>query len=97
MKKKPTLLLLTFLSFALNTWAQNGQNDVRFVDNTPMDSGNFFPAEFIIEVKAASPDTEFFMSEQNYRFSFNLCFIFSTQFDRVFGYGGFLQYRITGR
>jgi len=73
MRKNLTLLLLAFIAFALNTNAQNGQSDVRFVDETPYaDGANLPSAEFIIEVKAASSDTEFFMSEQNYRFSFNL-------------------------
>jgi len=71
MKKNTILLLLAFIALTLNTQAQNGQSDVRFVDITPMDAANIFPAEFIIEVKASSADTEFFMSEQNYRFSYN--------------------------
>jgi len=70
MKKNPTLLfLMAFLAFALNIQAQNGQNDVRFVQDGLSCPGG--PIDFIIEVKAASAATEFFMSEQNYRFSFN--------------------------
>lgn len=70
MKKNPTLFLLAFIAFALNTHAQNGQSDVRFVAD---ELGFCFenPVNFIIEVKAAAPGGEFFMSEQNYRFSFN--------------------------
>ena len=70
MKKNLTLLfLLTFLAFALNVQAQGGQSDVRFVQgDVTCPEG---PIDFIIEVKATSPDKEFFMSEQNYRFSFN--------------------------
>ncbi len=70
MKKNPTLLfLLTFLILALHVQAQDGQNDVRFAQgDVTCPSG---PIDFIIEVKASSSGTEFFMSEQNYRFSFN--------------------------
>jgi len=70
MKKNTTLLLLAFIAFTLNTHAQNGQSDVRFVQDTYRNcSGD--PVTFTIEVKASSPSTEFFLSEQNYRFSFN--------------------------
>jgi len=70
MKKNRTLLfLMAFLAISLNIQAQDGQSDVRFVQgNVTCEAG---PIDFIIEVKAASADTEFFMSEQNYRFSFN--------------------------
>jgi len=70
MKKNPTLLfLMVFLAFGLNIQAQDGQSDVRFIqDGLACPSG---PIDFVIEVKAASSDAEFFMSEQNYRFSFN--------------------------
>ena len=69
MRKKILLLALVSTVFALNLYAQNGQNDVRFVDHSLFGDGTV--ASFVIEVKAASADTEFFMSEQNYRFSFN--------------------------
>ncbi len=70
MKKNPTLLfLMVFLAISLNIQAQDGQSDVRFVQgDVTCEAG---PIDFIIEVKAASAATEFFMSEQNYRFSFN--------------------------
>ncbi len=67
--KKILLFALAFITFSLNTNAQDGQNDVRFIDHSRFGDGTV--AQFVIEVKAASPDTEFFMSEQNYRFSFN--------------------------
>jgi len=70
MKKNPTLLfLLAFLAFALNIQAQDGQSDVRFVQSGLLCPKG--PIDFIIEVKASSASTEFFMSEQNFRFSFN--------------------------
>ncbi len=69
MRKKVLLLALVSTVFAWNLDAQNGQNDVRFVDHSLFGDGTV--ASFVIEVKAASADTEFFMSEQNYRFSFN--------------------------
>jgi len=70
MKKNLTLLfLVATLAFALNVQAQDGQSDVRFVQGGLSCPGG--PISFIIEVKAASPSAEFFMSEQNYRFSFN--------------------------
>jgi len=69
MKKNPTLFLLAFIAFALSVNAQNGQSDVRLVQGGFNCPGG--PINFIIEVKAASADKEFFMSEQNYRFSFN--------------------------
>jgi len=70
MKKNQTLfILLALIAFSFNGYAQDGQSDVRFVQGgVACDTG---PIDFIIEVKAASADTEFFMSEQNYRFSFN--------------------------
>lgn len=69
MIKNLTLLLLTFIVFTFNAQAQTGMSDVRFVDNTRYNDDGY--VSIIIEVKAASADTEFFMSEQNYRFSFN--------------------------
>ncbi len=69
MRKNVLLSALVFIAFALNLQAQNGQNDVRFVDHSRFGDGTV--ANFVIEVRAASTDTEFFMSEQNYRFSFN--------------------------
>jgi len=70
MKKYPILFLLAFIAFTLNIYAQNGQSDVRIVtDRLGFCFDN--PVDFIIEVKAAAPGSEFFMSEQNYRFSFN--------------------------
>ena len=70
MKKNLTLyLLVTLLSFSLNIQAQSGESDVRFVQgNVTCDNG---PIDFIIETKAAAAGSEFFMSEQNYRFSYN--------------------------
>ncbi len=70
MKKNPTLFLLAFIAFALNIHAQDGQSDVRFVQE-PRVNCSADPVIFTIEVKAAVPEAEFFMSEQNYRFSFN--------------------------
>jgi len=70
MKKNPTLFLLAFIAFTLNTHAQNGQSDVRLVQE-PRENCSLDPVNFTIEVKAASQSREFFLSEQNYRFSFN--------------------------
>ncbi len=69
MKKSTLFFLMAFLAFASNIQAQNGQNDVRFTQGDVSCPGG--PIDFILEVRASSPDTEFFMSEQNYRFSFN--------------------------
>jgi len=69
MRKNLTLFLLIFTASTFSAQAQIGQSDVRFVDNTPFNDDGY--VSIIIEVKAASSDTEFFMSEQNYRFSFN--------------------------
>ena len=53
MKKNPTLLfLLTFLILALHVQAQDGQNDVRFIQGDVTCPAG--PIDFIIEVKSSS-------------------------------------------
>lgn len=61
--------LLFFLLFFVTTLihAQIGVSDVRLM---PGPTNCIDTASFIIEVKAAETGSEFFMSEQNYRFSF---------------------------
>lgn len=70
MRKNLLLLLLACIAFTFNIQAQSGKSDVRFVQE-PRLNCDPDPVTFIIEVRASSADTEFFMSEQNYRFSFN--------------------------
>lgn len=70
MKKNLLLTLLACVAFTFNIQAQNGKSDVRFVQE-PRPNCALEPVTFIIEVRAASAGTEFFMSEQNYRFSYN--------------------------
>jgi len=68
MKKTKLLFfsLFSLITFALH--AQNGISDVRLIpgpNNNCIDT-----ASFILEVKSGAAGAEFFMSEQNYRFSF---------------------------
>lgn len=64
-----TFFLTSFLLGASMIYAQNGQNDVRLIQGDVICPGG--PIDYIIEVRASAPGREFFMSEQNYRFSFN--------------------------
>jgi len=66
MKKVKLLFFLLFFITA-SIHAQIGVSDVRLV---PGPTNCIDTASFIIEVKAAEAGAEFFMSEQNYRFSF---------------------------
>lgn len=61
-------LLAMLLAFQVN--AQDGQRDVRFVITEPAICQGALSLTVDVEVKAAV-DPGFFMSEQNYRFSFN--------------------------
>jgi len=64
-------LLPLLLCAFFNVNAQVGQNDVQFVYNGVNCVSNPTMAMFLVQVKSSSPGTEFYMSEQNYRFSFN--------------------------
>jgi len=69
-KAKLLFLLSALMMLTLTSNAQNGQSEVRFVISEPASCADPYGILVDVEVRAAA-DPGFFMSEQNYRFSFN--------------------------
>jgi len=69
-KAKHSFYLLAFILLAFHANAQDGQNDVRFLITEPAICQGALSLLVDIQVKSTI-DPGFFMSEQNYRFSFN--------------------------
>lgn len=66
--KRYSLFLFLFTLLNINLYAQSGQSDVQIILGDLICPNTVL---FDIEVKASSPETEFFVSEQNYRFSYD--------------------------
>lgn len=69
-KAKLLFLLSAFMMLIFSAKAQTGESEVRFVVSTPVVCTGPYSILVDVEVRAAA-EPGFFMSEQNYRFSFN--------------------------
>lgn len=85
--KRYSLFLFLFTLLNINLYAQSGQSDVQLILSDLICPGNIL---FDIEVRASSPDTEFFVSEQNYRFSYDTDVLANPYVSQEFTLSGFI-------
>ena len=85
MKIVTTIILILFaLTYSI---AQVGQFDVRLIQQHPFQCGDA-TIYFDIEIKSSSPTTAFRVSEQNYRFDYDLLVLANPRIDQELGISG---------